>query len=36
LYRFGLERSARQVLEDFLGRAPRPDALLHDLHRMRT
>ncbi len=34
IYRFGRERPSRQVLEDFLGRAPRPDALLGDLARM--
>ncbi|MEQ1690035.1 MAG: hypothetical protein ABMA00_02025 [Gemmatimonas sp.] len=34
LYRFGRERSSRRVLEDFLGRAPRPDALFRDLRRM--
>ncbi len=34
IYRFGLERPSRRVLEDFLGRPPRPDALLSDLARM--
>jgi len=34
IYRFGRARSARQVLVDFLGRPPRPDALLADLARM--
>ncbi|HSB55593.1 MAG TPA: hypothetical protein VLD58_14635, partial [Gemmatimonadales bacterium] len=34
LYRFGAQRPARRVLEDFLGRAVRPDALLEDLNRM--
>jgi hypothetical protein len=34
IYRFGLERPSRQVLEDFLGRPARPDALLVDLARM--
>jgi hypothetical protein len=34
IYRFGRERPARQVLEDFLGRPARPDALLADLARM--
>lgn len=34
IYRFGLERSSRRVLEDFLGRPARPDALLADLARM--
>jgi hypothetical protein len=31
IYRFGLERSSRRVMEDFLGRAVRPDALLAEL-----
>jgi hypothetical protein len=35
LYRFGLERSSRQVLEALLGRRLKPDALLEDLDRMR-
>jgi len=35
LYHFGRERSARRVLEDFLGRPLRPDALLHDLARLQ-
>jgi len=35
LYRFGRERSSRQVLEDFLGRPMQPAALLTDLTRMR-
>lgn len=34
LYRFGLERSSRQVIEDFLGRPLSPAALLADLARM--
>lgn len=34
LYRFGLERSSRRVLQDFLGRPLRPDAMLHDLQRL--
>lgn len=34
LYRFGLERTSRQVLEDFLGRPLSPDAMLHDLGRL--
>ncbi|HKN46340.1 MAG TPA: hypothetical protein VJ144_00085, partial [Candidatus Polarisedimenticolia bacterium] len=33
LYRFGLERPARAVIEDFLGRPPDPKALLADLRR---
>lgn len=35
IYRFGRERSSRQVLEDFLGRPMQPEALLADLTRMR-
>jgi Zn-dependent M32 family carboxypeptidase len=35
LYRFGLERPSRQVLEALLGRRLTPDALLQDLDRMR-
>lgn len=31
VYRFGLERSSRRVMEDFLGRAVSPDALLAGL-----
>ena len=31
IYRFGLQRSARRVMEDFLGRPVRPDALLAEL-----
>ncbi|MBL0173414.1 MAG: hypothetical protein IPP90_22540, partial [Gemmatimonadaceae bacterium] len=34
LYRFGRERSSRDVLDGFLGRAPSPDALRNDLRRM--
>jgi hypothetical protein len=34
LYRFGLERSSKQVIEDFLGRPLSPQALLDDLDRM--
>lgn len=34
LYRFGLERTSRRVLEDFLGRPLSPDALLQDLGRL--
>jgi Zn-dependent M32 family carboxypeptidase len=34
LYRFGLQRPSRQVIEDFLGRPLSPDALLADLGRM--
>lgn len=36
LYRFGLERSSRQVIEAFLGRPLSPAALLADLGRMRA
>ncbi|HEX6617390.1 MAG TPA: hypothetical protein VF046_13890 [Gemmatimonadales bacterium] len=35
LYRFGLERATREVLEEFLGGPVTPDALLADLRRMR-
>jgi hypothetical protein len=35
IYRFGLERSSRRVMEDFLGRPVRADALLADLRRDR-
>ena len=34
LYRFGLERASRSVLEDLLGRPLRPEALFADLRRM--
>jgi len=34
LYRFGLERPSREVLEQFLGGPARPDPLLLDLRRM--
>jgi hypothetical protein len=34
IYRFGLERSAQQVLGDFLGRPMSPEALLRDMRRM--
>ena len=34
LFRFGLERPTRQVIEDFLGRAVSPAALLQDMRRM--
>jgi hypothetical protein len=34
LYRFGLERPAREVVEDFLGGPATPAALLDDLRRM--
>jgi hypothetical protein len=35
IYRFGLERSSREVMEDVLGRPLSPDALLRDLGRLR-
>jgi hypothetical protein len=35
LYRFGLERGTREVIEEFLGRPVSPAALLADLARMR-
>ena len=34
LYRFGLERPSRQVIEEFLGRSVSPAALLADLRRI--
>jgi hypothetical protein len=36
LYRFGLERPTRQVIEDFLGRGVSPAALLEDMRRMKN
>ena len=33
LYRFGLERPTRDVIQDFLGRPPSPQAILDDLAR---
>jgi hypothetical protein len=36
LYRFGLERPTRKVVEDFLGGPVTPAALLEDLGRMRA
>ena len=35
LYRFGLERSSRRVITDFLGGALTPAAILEDMGRMR-
>ena len=35
IYRFGLERPSRRVIEEFLGRPPSPQALLDDLARAR-
>src|SRR5206468_8463121 len=35
MYRFGLERTSRQVIEDFLGRPVSSRALLDDLARAR-
>ena len=36
LYRFGLERRTREVVEEFLGGPVTPQALLRDLARMRS
>ena len=36
LYQYGLARSSKQVIEDFLGRPLSPDALLADLARMNV
>ena len=36
LYRYGLAKSSRAVIAEFLGRAPSPRALLDDLGRMRA
>jgi hypothetical protein len=36
LYRFGRERTSRQVLEAFLGRGVRPGELIRDLERMKS
>ena len=36
LYRFGLERPTRQVIENFLGRGVSPAALLSDMRRMKA
>ena len=33
IYRFGLERSSGEVVREFLGRAPSPEALVADLRR---
>jgi hypothetical protein len=35
LFRFGLERPTREVIEDFLGRSVSPAALLADMRRMK-
>jgi hypothetical protein len=35
LYRFGLERPTHRVIDDFLGRAVSPAALLEDMRRMK-
>jgi hypothetical protein len=35
LYRFGLERTTREVVEEFLGGPVTPAALLRDMGRMR-
>ena len=36
LYRFGLERPTREVVEDFLGGPVSPAAILADMRRMRA
>jgi hypothetical protein len=36
LYRFGLARTSRAVIEDFLGRALSPDALIADMARAKA
>jgi hypothetical protein len=36
LFRFGLERPSRDVIRDFLGRPPSPQAILDDLARARA
>ncbi|MBA3445634.1 MAG: hypothetical protein H0T58_12390 [Gemmatimonadales bacterium] len=36
LFRFGLERTTREVVEEFLGGPVSPDALLKDMRRMRS
>ncbi len=36
LYRFGLERATREVVEEFLGGAVSPAAILADMRRMRA
>ena len=36
VYRFGLERSAGDVLRDVLGRPPDVGALLHEIERARA
>jgi hypothetical protein len=36
LYRYGLARPTREVVTEFLGRGPTPDALLADLARARS
>ena len=33
LYRFGLERTSKEVIEDFLGRPVSPQAILDDMER---
>ena len=35
LYRFGLAKSSGDVIRDFLGRAPSPDAVVKDMRRTR-
>jgi len=34
LFRYGLEKPSREVIEEFLGRPPSPDALLRDMSRI--
>jgi hypothetical protein len=36
LYRFGLEKASREVIESFLGRPASPDALIADMGRARA
>ena len=36
LFRYGLEKPSREVIEEFLGRPPSPDALLRDMSRVGT
>jgi hypothetical protein len=36
LFRYGLERPSREVIEEFLGRPVSPEALLQDMRRMTT
>jgi hypothetical protein len=36
LFRYGVEKPSREVIEEFLGRPPSPDALLRDMSRVGT